>query len=70
MERLKRETSNLEMLLIDLRAELRAREQAYLGQNQKDYNQAAGLGEFEDWEDERAYLEIDLQRTNARIGTI
>jgi len=60
LERLRRETANLEALLRDLRAELKQREDTYQGEQQRDYGKAAGLGEFEDWEDERAYLDIDL----------
>jgi hypothetical protein len=30
----------------------------------------SGLGEFEDWEDEKASLEIKTQRANARIAVV
>lgn len=76
MAQLRKETTNLESLYSDLQRELKAREDELYRVNLPPPQQVShsysgiGLGDFEDWEDERAYLEIDIQRAQARVQAL
>ncbi len=62
VERLRRETSNLEKLLRDLRADLE--------EKHKKAREAGQGAEYEDWDDEKIGFEIQLQREQHRIDAI
>jgi len=62
INRLKKESLNLERLLADLKEELQSRlANSQLPRREPSgYQKAQGYGDYEDWEDEKVALEIDI----------
>jgi alpha-D-ribose 1-methylphosphonate 5-triphosphate diphosphatase PhnM len=65
VERLRRETADLERLLSDLKLELMSRVQH--APQQHNYDNTNGRNEYEDWEDEKVAYEIKLQREQMKV---
>ena len=72
VDRLWRETKNLEKLLRDLNEELIERERNPSDTYYEKPNliRAEGLGDYEDWDEEKVALEIDLQMARARVRAL
>jgi hypothetical protein len=65
---------NLESLLGDFQSELQRRldfaSMPSLPQGGGGYLTAEGLGEYEDWQDQKVAIEIDLKSSEARVNAI
>ncbi len=72
VDRLWRETKNLEKLLRDLNEELIERERNPSDTYYEKPNliRAEGLGDYEDWDEEKVALEIDLQMARERVRAL
>ena len=72
VDRLWRETKNLEKLMRELNEELRERERNPSDTYYEKPNliRAEGLGDYEDWDEEKVALEIDLQMARARVRAL